>query len=135
MNNIIFVVKIRLAVLIPPKRYMTLSQIYLLSLVTCVKDVWKKKTCFLSRDSFYLCKNSQISAMRETKAPAAIKLAKALFALNLKEEPEFKTKVQEMKKRPNKVGFPKLHWTEIHIMHVGPRSQAIPKTYTFYSRQ
>uniref|UniRef100_A0A674BBF4 Nucleolar protein interacting with the FHA domain of MKI67 n=1 Tax=Salmo trutta TaxID=8032 RepID=A0A674BBF4_SALTR len=40
--------------------------------------------------------------MRETKAPAAIKLAKALFALNLKEEPEFKTKVQEMKKRPNK---------------------------------
>uniref|UniRef100_A0A8C8EHI0 Uncharacterized protein n=1 Tax=Oncorhynchus tshawytscha TaxID=74940 RepID=A0A8C8EHI0_ONCTS len=35
--------------------------------------------------------------MRETKAPA-----KAFLALNLKEEPEFKTKVQEMKKRPKK---------------------------------
>lgn len=62
--------------------------------------------------------------MRETKAPVATKPAKAFLALNLKEEPEFKTKVQEMKKRPKKVGLPKLHWTEIHIMHVGPSSQA-----------
>uniref|UniRef100_A0A8C7NVS0 RRM domain-containing protein n=1 Tax=Oncorhynchus mykiss TaxID=8022 RepID=A0A8C7NVS0_ONCMY len=46
--------------------------------------------------------------MRETKAPVATKPAKAFLALNLKEEPEFKTKVQEMKKRPKKVGLPKL---------------------------
>uniref|UniRef100_A0A8C7FKW8 Uncharacterized protein n=1 Tax=Oncorhynchus kisutch TaxID=8019 RepID=A0A8C7FKW8_ONCKI len=40
--------------------------------------------------------------MRETKAPVATKPAKGFLALNLKEEPEFKTKVQEMKKRPKK---------------------------------
>uniref|UniRef100_A0A4W5Q2A7 Nucleolar protein interacting with the FHA domain of MKI67 n=1 Tax=Hucho hucho TaxID=62062 RepID=A0A4W5Q2A7_9TELE len=40
--------------------------------------------------------------MTETKAQAVTKPAKALLALNLKEEAEFMTKVQEMKKRPNK---------------------------------
>lgn len=45
--------------------------------------------------------------MTETKAPAATKPNKALLALNPKEEAEFKKKVQEVKKRPNKVSFPK----------------------------
>ncbi|XP_064800539.1 MKI67 FHA domain-interacting nucleolar phosphoprotein-like isoform X2 [Oncorhynchus masou masou] len=40
--------------------------------------------------------------MRETKAPVVTKPAKAFLALNLKEDPEFKTKVQEMKKRHKK---------------------------------
>ncbi|KAK6309942.1 hypothetical protein J4Q44_G00198230 [Coregonus suidteri] len=40
--------------------------------------------------------------MTEIKAPAATKQAKALLALNPKEEAEFKKKVQEVKKRPNK---------------------------------
>ncbi|CDQ71126.1 unnamed protein product [Oncorhynchus mykiss] len=40
--------------------------------------------------------------MTETKAPAATKPTKALLALNPKEEAEFKKKVQEVKKRPNK---------------------------------
>ncbi|CAB1328667.1 unnamed protein product [Coregonus sp. 'balchen'] len=43
--------------------------------------------------------------MTEIKAPAATKQAKALLALNPKEEAEFKKKVQEVKKRPNKFDY------------------------------
>lgn len=38
--------------------------------------------------------------MTEGKAPATAKPAKALLALNPKEEAEFKKKVQEVKKKP-----------------------------------
>ncbi|XP_010878052.2 MKI67 FHA domain-interacting nucleolar phosphoprotein [Esox lucius] len=54
--------------------------------------------------------------MTETKAPAASKPAKALLALNPKEDAEFKKKVQEAKKRPNK-GY-KINPGVIYVGHL-----------------